>query len=259
MRFLVDALEERGFTWAYRIVNTRAFGLPQRRRRVLLLASRKDDPRIPLLGCDQEEDIPEFSNQLCGFYWTEGLRGLGWAIDAVPTLKGGSTIGIPSPPAIWDPLDGSLCTPDIRDAERLQGFDADWTAPAGDVGRVRQSHRWKLVGNAVSVPVSRWIGDRLADPKGDLPTSSVLGTGVAWPNAAWGHRNKVYRVDVSTFPVRRKPQSLRQFLRFPLRPLSHRAASGFLERASVSCLHFQDGFLEDVQRYVLNSGKVSVA
>lgn len=259
MRFLVDALEQRGFTWAYRIVNTRAFGLPQRRRRVLLLASRKDDPRIPLFGCDQGERVPEFSDQLCGFYWTEGSRGLGWAIDAVPTLKGGSTIGIPSPPAIWDPLDGSLSTPDIRDAERLQGFEAGWTAPAADVQRVRQSHRWKLVGNAVSVPVSRWVGERLADPKGDLPTSHVLGMGVAWPNAAWGHRNKVYRVDVSAFPVRRKPQSLRQFLRFPLRPLSHRAASGFLERASVSCLHFQDGFLEDVQRYVLNSGKVSVA
>ena len=47
---------------------------------------------------------------MCGFYWTEGLRGLGWAVDAVPTLKGGSTIGIPSPPAIWDPQDGSITT-----------------------------------------------------------------------------------------------------------------------------------------------------
>ena len=56
----------------------------------------------------------------------------GWAVDAVPTLKGGSTVGIPSPPAIWYPDDDYIGTPDIRDAERLQGFDAGWTAVAVD-------------------------------------------------------------------------------------------------------------------------------
>ena len=50
-----------------------------------------------------------------GFYWTEGTRGLGWAADAVPTLKNGSTIGIPSPPAILMPT-GVVIQPDIRDA-----------------------------------------------------------------------------------------------------------------------------------------------
>jgi hypothetical protein len=34
---------------------------------------------------------------------TEGNTGLGWAIDAVPPLKGGSALHIPSPPAIWFP------------------------------------------------------------------------------------------------------------------------------------------------------------
>ena len=66
----------------------------------------------------------------CGFYWTEGLRGLGWAVDAVPTLKGGSTIGIASPPAIRLARDRRLVTPGIEDAERLQGFPAGWTAAA---------------------------------------------------------------------------------------------------------------------------------
>jgi DNA (cytosine-5)-methyltransferase 1 len=43
MRFLTRSLEEMGFSWAYRVVDTRAFGLPQRRQRVLLLASRSED------------------------------------------------------------------------------------------------------------------------------------------------------------------------------------------------------------------------
>mgnify|MGYP001172151239 CR=1 FL=1 len=38
-----------------------------------------------------------------GFYWTEGRWGIGWAKEGVPPIKGGSTIGIPSPPAIWIP------------------------------------------------------------------------------------------------------------------------------------------------------------
>jgi DNA (cytosine-5)-methyltransferase 1 len=50
MRYLVDALEDLGFTWAYRIVDARAFGVPQRRQRVLLLASRTEDPRLVLFG-----------------------------------------------------------------------------------------------------------------------------------------------------------------------------------------------------------------
>ena len=39
MTWLTERLDERGFTWAYRVVDSRAFGLPQRRQRVLLLAS----------------------------------------------------------------------------------------------------------------------------------------------------------------------------------------------------------------------------
>lgn len=251
MRYLVDELESLGFTWAYRVVDTRAFGIPQRRRRVLLLASRSEDPRIPLFGTNAEEEHAEFSgDQLCGFYWTEGLRGLGWAVDALPTLKGGSTLGIPSPPAIWDPTDGSITTPHIKDAERLQGFAAGWTEPASDVAGVRPSHRWKLVGNAVSVPVAQWLGDRLISSEGNAPSGTLLPLGVCWPRAAWGHKGVVYAVDVTAFPVRRKRQSLREFLRFPRSPLSHRAASGFLNRALVSGLKFEDGFLKDVRRHV---------
>lgn len=139
MRYLVDELEERGFAWAYRVVDTRAFGLPQRRQRVILLASRSEDPRQVLLADDAgEEERPFVPDLWCGFYWTEGTRGLGWAVDAVPTLKGGSTIGIPSPPAIWDPREGTITTPEIRDAERLQGIRCRLDAPCGR-GRGRET------------------------------------------------------------------------------------------------------------------------
>jgi DNA (cytosine-5)-methyltransferase 1 len=260
MRYLVDSLEERGYTWAYRVVDARAFGIPQRRRRVILLASKTGDPRPVLFADDAGERETAFSRDLlCGFYWTEGLRGLGWAVDAVPTLKGGSTIGIPSPPAIWNPMDGSISTPLIGDAERLQGFEAGWTAPAAEVPGVRESHRWKLVGNAVNVKVAEWIGRRLASSERTVVAEDVLPRGVAWPVAAWGHRGHVYAVRVSEWPERRRAQHLHQFLRSPLKPLSRRAAAGFLSRALVSGLKFEQGFLDDVARHIDRLDRVSAA
>ena len=157
MRYLVEQVERLGYRWAYRIVDSRAFGVPQRRRRVLFLASRDTDPSAILHWGD--EHAPETKqNRLAGFYWTEGTRGLGWAEDATPPLKGGSGLGIPAPPAIWDRATGEVFTPDIRDCERLQGLRSGWTrdAPTGS--------RWRLVGNAVTVPVAQWLGQRIETP-----------------------------------------------------------------------------------------------
>jgi DNA (cytosine-5)-methyltransferase 1 len=233
MQWLTDALEARGYDWAYRVVDTRAFGLPQRRQRVLLLASRAHDPRGPLLNEDHGElEITDREGLACGFYWTEGVRGLGWAVDAVPTLKGGSTIGIPSPPAIWQPGTGRVVLPDIRDAERLQGFPADWTAPADVLGGRPRTNRWKLVGNAVSTPVAGWVGGRIraADAYAERATSPIS-EGTRWPAAAWGVGGTRSSVDVSMWPVAYPRPHLHEFLEYEQRPLSARATAGFLARA----------------------------
>lgn len=261
MRFLVDELEARGFSWAYRVVDTEAFGLPQRRQRVILLASRTEDPRSVLLADDAQQRRIEFRGDAwCGFYWTEGLRGLGWAVDAVPTLKGGSTIGIPSPPAIWNPIDGSLTTPEIRDAERLQGFEADWTLPVQEVEGLKRGHRWKLVGNAVSVPVARWVGERLSAP-GNFDTARIgdrVRPGVAWPKAAFGGGGQeACSVVVSMWPVDRPRVHLADFIRYPRAPLSHRAATGFKSRLDVSQLRYPAEFGQALTNHVNRTSRRS--
>jgi DNA (cytosine-5)-methyltransferase 1 len=239
MKFLTQWLDQNGYDWAYRTVNTQAFGLPQRRQRVLLLASRTADPREILLVDDAV--VPpaiEPKNSACGFYWTEGNTGLGWAVDAVPTLKGGSTIGIPSPPGIWmRHSDGSIQIPDIRDAERLQGFPKDWTLPATLNSKHKKGARWKLVGNAVSVPVAKWLGDCLRNPRAyDDAGDARLQEGNRWPSAAWGKDGEIYSADVSLWPVSTKYHHLADFLEFSTTPLSARATAGFLGRARESCL-----------------------
>lgn len=255
MTHLTTRLESLGYRWAYRIVDARAFGIPQRRRRVLLLADREEDP-AGVLAVDDHPGIPERAEtaesteaSAYGFYWTEGTRGVGWGIDAVPTLKGGSGLGIPSPPAIWLPETGEFGTPDLRDAERLQGFPVDWTAPS-TAATGRPNGRWKLIGNAVFVPWFEWLGKRLAAPKGHrtLPIGEPFAT--SWPAAACGGEGKRFRLDVSERPAARRERGLAEFLRFPLQPLSHRAAAGFLGRARRSSLRFRADFLEALDAHV---------
>lgn len=257
MRHLTEALEAMDYRWAYRVVDARAFGLPQRRLRVVLLASRTEDPRNVLYADDATPVLPgpkDHALHECGFYWTEGVRGLGWAVDAVPTLKGGSTVGIASPPAVHrlagHDLGLGIVTPGLGDAERLQGFADGWTSAAVEHAGSRPGHRWKLVGNAVPVPLAEWVGQRLREPGSyDARADRGLQPGDAWPTAAWGSGGVAYRAEVSTWPVARPYRHLEEFLTDP-KALSARATAGFLNRAKAGNLNFVDGFLDDVRSHL---------
>lgn len=250
MQHLTSELGRLGFRWAYRVVDARSFGMPQRRQRVLLLASRDADPRPVLFADDAgEPEERDPAGLACGFYWTEGIRGLGWAVDAIPTLKGGSTIGIPSAPAVWMP-DGLVGTPDVRDAERLQGFAADWTAVDGPITSRRMGARWKMVGNAVCVPVAQWVGERLTNPGTFDDVLSKPLSGSRWPMAAWGEAKRAFTVEVSLWPLAKWRPHLADFLDHPVHPLSARATEGFLGRTDRSSLRFPEGFLNAVRRHL---------
>jgi DNA (cytosine-5)-methyltransferase 1 len=250
LRLITTTLTERGYRWAYRVVDSNAFGLPQRRNRWYLVASRDGDPRDVLLVDDTEKPLPasEYPDVACGFYWTEGMRAFGWAVDGVPPIKCGSSVGVASPPAIRMPT-GRYVTPDLRDAERLQGFPVDWTAPAEEVAKAGE--RWRLVGNSVSVPAAEWIGRRLATP-GRYDDSNDPGwTGAKWPRrAAWADLDGVvHSADVGPWPEWHAREPLADFLRYPGRPLSVRAASGFLRRTARGTLRFPAGFIEELSAY----------
>lgn len=250
MRRIVAELEDRGYRWAWRVVDTFGFGLPQRRERVILVASKTEDPAAVLFADDTTLVRPKtaIGKIAHGFYWTEGRGGLGWAPDGVPTLKNGSSVGIPSPPAILMPT-GEVVKPDIRDAERLQGFDADWTAPAEQVARA--SSRWSLVGSAVSVPVAAWIGRRLAKPGEHDP-----GRDIAFPiegrlpRAARFDGRSRYAVAIGADPLGLRPPPLVEFLQHRGTLLSPRATAGFLSRTYVAKLRFAEGFIPAVEAHL---------
>lgn len=254
MHFLVDELESLGYRWAYRLVDSRFTGVPQRRQRVIFVATIEGDPREVLFADDAGEPPDKrYRRDAFGFYWTEGLKGVGWAQDAVPTLKGGSTIGIPSPPAVWNPtgrMGRRLVVPDITEAERMQGFEAGWTSPAEAVCR-RKGTRWKLVGNAVTVGVSEWVASSLRAPGERSAETRLMASGDPWPKAACGANGKRWAVDVSMWPLHAEYQHLRQIVDVRrAMPLSSRGAAGFLDRARRGSLRFREGFLDDVAAHV---------
>jgi DNA (cytosine-5)-methyltransferase 1 len=250
MRAITEEFERLRYRWAYRVVDTYAFGLPQRRERVYLVASTEGDPAEVLLADEEPTPRPmtDLSRLAHGFYWTEGLGGLGWAVDAVPTLKNGSTIGIPSPPAILLP-NGLIVKPGIRTAERLQGFESDWTINAESVAK--STARWSLVGSAVSVPVPQWIGQRLSEPgkyeRGrDRPMAKIG----KMPRAARFDGSSRFEVRISTDPRHDSAPHLADLMGADFTLLSARATAGFLARTERAKLRFANGFKEAVRNHL---------
>ncbi|BDA51428.1 probable BsuMI modification methylase subunit YdiP at N-terminal half [Coccomyxa sp. Obi] len=197
IHYIVEQFEQlRYASWAHRIINTAGFGAPNRRKRVFVVASLHGDARDVLLSqgvvckgacyqlfdgkpcylCHQMRG-PDGNGAAteCSYALDLGNAQSGPAVDMVPTFKTGNMricLLLKS---------GQLGVLRTEDAERLQGLEEGHTLPCypirgpgvclhgapslkdTDVDR-RESYRWSLLGNAVSVPVAAWLGERLASP-----------------------------------------------------------------------------------------------
>lgn len=249
MEWIVSRFEDLGYRWAYRVLDSMGFGLPQRRRRVYLVASLELDPR-EVLFADADEPpashLPSLDVPL-GFYWTEGRSGLGLTTNAIPPLKVGSAVGIPSAPAVLFP-DGEVLMPSLQVCERLQGFEPDWTSAAGSAEESRKGIQWRLVGNAVSVPVARWVAERIKTPGRirDFEQSAMSRRG-SWPDAAWNVGEGRIHVRANSAPIRCDRPSISAFRDSTWTRLSSRALDGFLARLVGGGLRTPAGFVEAVR------------
>jgi|APGre2960657404_1045060.scaffolds.fasta_scaffold20390_2 DNA (cytosine-5)-methyltransferase 1 len=127
------------------------------------------------------------------FYSTDGTHGVNQTPEVSPPLKVGSSIGIPSPPAVAvgfipkAPANSRSIGAEIeksptvtthhagqgffrsmtvrrltpRECERLQGFPDDWTQIGTHEKPTADSHRYKQLGNAVTVNVAEWLARRI--------------------------------------------------------------------------------------------------
>ena len=226
-RVVLRTLEEAGFGWiSWRTLDAREFGLPQSRRRVIIVASKKREVALAL-----HREI-EFRNRSCGkrlqqnaaqktygFYWTGGLgRSLCLAEGVVPPLKvGSSTSKGTSPVAVF--MDGAVRKLSASAGLRLQGFetvDAFRQHIEGDV--------FRMAGNAVPRPMGQFA---LGSVTWEQPVEVVRTCCNGIPASGWYENCEMSRVEhqvTYTYP------QLSSFINDECRVLSPQASAGLLTR-----------------------------
>ena len=165
---LLGGLAELGYGFSYRVLDAQYFGVPQRRRRVFVVAHAGDWRRSAAVllersslsgdrapGDDAGQDdcpgdagdaarrIPRIANGL-----THRMhKGVNTTMDEGQTM-------------IADATGVRVLTP--LECERVQGFPDHYTRILYRGRRAADSHRYKALGNAMAVPVIAWIGRRIA-------------------------------------------------------------------------------------------------
>jgi DNA (cytosine-5)-methyltransferase 1 len=227
---ILNGLEELGFWWAYGVLDSQHFGVPQRRRRVFVVASpsRRSAEQVLSLcescgghsktgGATGEDVAATLRGRSYGAgvnlpgrggeeAYTDNLiaptlpsslgkGGLGhnkdefiiaptvtenWSRTGGPAGDEGRNMivagtlqsemyhhgGIPNQTVNGDNGHLQVSSNGVRrltplECERLQGFPDDWTRWTADGREIADSHRYRMMGNAVTVPVAQWIGHRL--------------------------------------------------------------------------------------------------
>lgn len=169
---ILRTLADFGYGVAWRVLDSRYFGVPQSRGRVFVVGSlggpasagsilfepECGDRHSEKSGSDGEKSVSPFSvsvgNSQQGF--VKKLAHCLYAESARHTGTDWSRNYVSYP-------EGRVRRLTPLETERLQGFPDNWTMPKVAIDDVNtlDSARYHACGNAVSVPVAEWIGHRI--------------------------------------------------------------------------------------------------
>lgn len=173
---VLKALDECGYGVAWRVLNSKDFGIPQQRRRCFIVAVHRDagsaaevlfEPECgnwnPKANRSNGEKSPSLFQKVVGNPRRGPLvKDLAHCIYAESARHTGTDW---SRNYVWYP-DGRVRRFTTNEVERVQGFPIDWTAPLigsrFDTER-QDSLRYHAVGNSVTPQVAEWVGGRLYD------------------------------------------------------------------------------------------------
>lgn len=171
---VLKALDELGYGVAWRVLNSKDFGVPQQRRRVFIVGVHRD-PRSageilfePQCGNWNLETSRQNGKESPSLFQTvvgdsrKGplVKALAHCVYAESARHTGTDW---SRNYVWYP-NGRVRRFTPNEVERVQGFPLDWTLP-NQVGKISSdkldSLRYHAVGNAVTPQVAEWLGKRL--------------------------------------------------------------------------------------------------
>jgi DNA (cytosine-5)-methyltransferase 1 len=172
---VLKALDELGYGVAWRVLNSKDFGVPQQRRRVYIIAMYRDAGGAGEVLFESEcgdwnskKSRPNGEKSASIFQTILGdpvngplVKSVAHCIYAESARHTGTDW---SRNYVWYP-DGRVRRFTPHEVERVQGFPEDWTRPHGFDERQSDridSLRYHAVGNAVTPPVAEWVGARLA-------------------------------------------------------------------------------------------------
>jgi DNA (cytosine-5)-methyltransferase 1 len=166
---IITALDELGYDVQWQVLNSKDFGVPQNRERVLIAGHLRGTPRPEVfpLGVGEAEHTDKTNQQGCASTLTGRSAGGGdrrgnYVVGTLRTFKDGQGLremknGVSPTLQVRARNDGSgqpVISKDDKirrltptECERLQGFPDGWTEGASD------TQRYKCLGNAVTVNV----------------------------------------------------------------------------------------------------------
>ena len=172
---VLKALDQLRYDVAWRVLNSKDFGVPQQRRRVYIVAMHRNwgNPGEVLLepecgdwhtkkGRSDGEKTPSLFHTIIGDTRRGPLvKSIAHCIYAESARHTGTDW---SRNYVWYP-DGRVRRLTPLEVERVQGFPDNWTLPLAMQEEQRHridSLRYHAVGNAVTPQVAEWVGARLA-------------------------------------------------------------------------------------------------
>lgn len=167
-----------GYGVAWRVLDSRYFGVPQSRSRVFIVGSLGGAARAGSVlfesqrgDRDAETSRPYGQTPVSPFAVSVGDPERGYVKKLAHCLYAESArhTGTDWSRNYVSYPEGRVRRLTPLESERLQGFPDDWTMPKLKIDNLDtlDSARYHACGNAVSVPVAEWLGRRIVDNLGD--------------------------------------------------------------------------------------------
>lgn len=164
-RIILEELTGLGYSVAWRIMNSRYYGAPQSRPRVFICASR-GDPELPLRALYEEDAGTTGLSARAGFLSVDeceisGARvpGVAYCLAATSGRHTGTDWS-----RTYISYKNAVRRLTPAECEGLQGFPRGWTdVPLSNGKGITDfdTPRYHALGNAVAVPVIRWIAKNI--------------------------------------------------------------------------------------------------